>query len=143
MKDEEKYNQGDVWTNPDDGIVPMLKKHEAFAGVEMPAYQSVINHVTAAEGLLRKYSHLYTQGKEQDEPAAAGMYKRKPSHAAAQHAHRSHARTLIPSSAHARPARSFPPAHCRRAAPRQPLRVRPGSQPWHPCVCVVIRHRGH
>ena len=72
MPDDEKYNQGDAWNNSDDGILTMLKDSEHFVGVKWPAYQSVINHVTGPEGLLKKHSHLYTQGKEQDEPAPAG-----------------------------------------------------------------------
>ncbi|KAL1526021.1 hypothetical protein AB1Y20_020842 [Prymnesium parvum] len=30
MREEEKFNQGDAWTNAEDGILTMLWKHEAF-----------------------------------------------------------------------------------------------------------------
>ena len=68
MKEEEKWNQGEAWTG-EDGI---LTKHEAFKGVAWPGYQSVVNHVVGETGLLKKNEHLYKQGREQDEPAAAG-----------------------------------------------------------------------
>eukprot|EP00327_Prymnesium_parvum_P010573 CAMPEP_0184380500 /NCGR_PEP_ID=MMETSP0007-20130409/4796_1 /TAXON_ID=97485 /ORGANISM="Prymnesium parvum, Strain Texoma1" /LENGTH=295 /DNA_ID=CAMNT_0026725757 /DNA_START=83 /DNA_END=967 /DNA_ORIENTATION=- len=51
MKEEEKFNQGEAWTNTTDGILTMLGKHEAFSGIEMPGYQSVINHITGADGV--------------------------------------------------------------------------------------------
>lgn len=69
--EEDKYNQGETWSGAD-GILTMLKKHEAFETVTWPSYQSVINHITGDAGLLKKYEHLYKQGKEQDEPAEAG-----------------------------------------------------------------------
>mmetsp|Transcript_5229 Transcript_5229/g.13330 ORF Transcript_5229/g.13330 Transcript_5229/m.13330 type:complete len:261 (-) Transcript_5229:151-933(-) len=43
----------------------------------MPGYQSVINHITGADGLLKKHVHLYKEGMEQDEPAAAGSEQTK------------------------------------------------------------------
>ncbi|KAL1524707.1 hypothetical protein AB1Y20_019592 [Prymnesium parvum] len=43
----------------------------------MPGYQSVINHITGADGLLKKYVHLYKEGMEQDELAAAGSEQTK------------------------------------------------------------------
>ena len=69
---EKTYNQAEAWANEEDGIIPLLWQHPEFAGVQQPAMQSVINHVTAADGLLKKYKHLYTPGMEQAEPAAAG-----------------------------------------------------------------------
>ena len=71
-KDGKKFNQAEAWTNPEDGILTLLAKHEAFEGVHFSAYQSVINHVTGSEGLLKKHRHLFTEGMEQNEPAAAG-----------------------------------------------------------------------
>ena len=71
-KDGKKYNQAEAWSNAEDGILTLLAQHEAFAGVHFSAMQSVINHVTGNEGLLKKYRHLYTEGMEQNEPAAAG-----------------------------------------------------------------------
>ena len=71
-KEKKTYNQMEAWTNSEDGILTLLAQHPEFAGVQMPAFQSVINHVTAADGLLKKHKHLYTPGMEQAEPAAAG-----------------------------------------------------------------------
>mmetsp|Transcript_2695 Transcript_2695/g.5626 ORF Transcript_2695/g.5626 Transcript_2695/m.5626 type:complete len:390 (+) Transcript_2695:14-1183(+) len=66
--------QEQVWAGPN-GIIPVLKAEygELFKGVKWPSTQSVINHVTHKQsGLLFKYKHLYTEGMEQSEPAAAG-----------------------------------------------------------------------
>ena len=65
------YKQKEVWMNKKDGIVPMIAKHEAFAGAPLPTEEptAVINHV---HSLLKKFAFLYTPGREQDEPAPAG-----------------------------------------------------------------------
>mmetsp|Transcript_12481 Transcript_12481/g.26416 ORF Transcript_12481/g.26416 Transcript_12481/m.26416 type:complete len:158 (-) Transcript_12481:156-629(-) len=59
MKEEEKFNQGEAWTNTTDGILTMLGKHEAFSGIEMPGYQSVINHITGADGVDDSHQHRH------------------------------------------------------------------------------------
>ncbi|KAL1529507.1 hypothetical protein AB1Y20_000453 [Prymnesium parvum] len=67
-----KYDQSKTWQGPG-GIIPTLQEAQEFKGLKLPTYQSIINHVTCApHGLLSKYSHLFTPGKEQAEPAPAG-----------------------------------------------------------------------
>ena len=69
-KPEEKYCIKDAWTNAQDGIMTMLKKHENFVGAPWPmTHDSLLNTVKRT---LEKHKHLYTQGMEQAEPADAG-----------------------------------------------------------------------
>jgi len=79
MKPEEKWNQEHAWTNEEDGILPMLWQGDAeFKKFKMPAYGSVLNHLTAKKtGLFDKHKHLFTPGMEQAEPAEAGTEETK------------------------------------------------------------------
>lgn len=53
------YNQTLIWVAEPDGIVPQLKKHEAFEGVQWPdGHQSIINHL---EKLLNRRKRVFLQ----------------------------------------------------------------------------------
>ena len=55
---EQKYSQLNVWMNETDGIITLLKRHEAFEGCSFPStYASVIQ---AVDRLLDSKKHLYT-----------------------------------------------------------------------------------
>ena len=69
------FNKKDVWENPDDGIMTMLKQASQFEGVPWPKdFQGVVNYV---DRVLKHNKHLFTPGMEQAEPAAAGTKQTK------------------------------------------------------------------
>lgn len=70
------YSQKDVWTNPTNGIITMLKMDtQLFKDVVWPqSHDSILQSVLVK---IKNNSHLYTAGREQDEPADAGTSETK------------------------------------------------------------------
>lgn len=60
------YDKKAVWEKK---IMPPLREAAEFADAVWPDYQAMLNYV---ECVLKNNRHLYTQGMEQAEPAAAG-----------------------------------------------------------------------
>ena len=76
---KKEYNQKAVWTNEQDGIITVLKRHAAAnpesALARAPWLTDPTNHVPviqAVERFIAANKHLYTEGMEQGEDAPAG-----------------------------------------------------------------------
>jgi len=65
-----KYDRKSVWVNPKDGIITMLKSTTEFQGALWPSDEEGVFKFVERE--LKAHRHLFTQGMEQQEPAAAG-----------------------------------------------------------------------
>ena len=81
---KKEYNQKAVWTNEQDGIITLLKRHAAANPESVlaraPWPTDPTNHVPviqAVERFIAANKHLYTEGMEQGEDAPAGSTRRR------------------------------------------------------------------